>query len=130
MKTFATPLDELVATVRSLRSESGCPWDRKQSVRSLKKYLQEEATEIVDAIDSGDYQNLCEELGDFLYLIVMLSEINDESNHFSLGDVISGINEKLIRRHPHVFGDKQDLDEQTLRRQWQEIKEREKRSKK
>lgn len=130
MESPTALLSELIQTVQTLRAEEGCPWDRKQTVQSLKRYLQEELDEILASIDNNDYDNLCEELGDFLYLIVMLSEINDQSQRFSLSDVIRTINEKLIRRHPHVFGSKQDLDEKTLRRQWQEIKDQEKAGKK
>jgi uncharacterized protein YabN with tetrapyrrole methylase and pyrophosphatase domain len=130
MKTVSGQLDELLDTVHILRSTDGCPWDRKQTCQTLKKYLHEELSEIIESIDKQDWQNLCEELGDFLYLIVMLSDINGQSETFTMSDVIRNINEKLIRRHPHVFSDRQDLDEDTLRKQWQEIKEREKRDKK
>jgi uncharacterized protein YabN with tetrapyrrole methylase and pyrophosphatase domain len=130
MKSPPALLEELIQTVQTLRADVGCPWDRKQTVKSLQKYLREESDEIMVSIDNRDWHNLCEELGDFLYLIVMVSEISDQEQRFSLSDVITGINEKLIRRHPHVFGDRKDLDEETLRRQWREIKEREKADKK
>ena len=106
--------------------ENGCPWDKKQTTASLKKYLIEEFNEIIEAIDNQDPRNLCEELGDFLYLIVMISEINKQSGSFSLQDVIQSINDKLIRRHPHVFSDVTIDDEKTLRKQWEEIKKSEK----
>ena len=126
METASNRLEDLINTVHILRSVDGCPWDRKQTCQTLKKYLHEEFQEIIESIDKQDWQNLCEELGDFLYLIVMLSDINSQSEIFTMDDVIKNINEKLIRRHPHVFSSKQDLDEDTLRKQWQEIKEREK----
>ena len=126
MKTTQHPLTSLQQTVKQLRSPEGCPWDRKQTVRSLKKYLHEEFEEIIYAIDHEDQPNLCEELGDFLYLIVMVSEISEGQGHFSLEDVIASVDEKLIRRHPHVFDKSADLDEDALRNQWLRIKREEK----
>lgn len=123
------PLNRLHQTVKTLRSLDGCPWDGKQTVHSLKKYLHEEFSEIIEAIENDDPANLCEELGDFLYLILMLSEISSEQKLFSLEDVINSIDQKLIRRHPHVFGDHTELDETALRKQWQQIKDDEKNDK-
>ena len=116
----------LISTVRQLRSDQGCPWDRKQTTASLKKHLVEEFDEIIAAIDHDDPENLCEELGDFLYLIVMIGEINRENGSFTIEEVIETVNRKLIRRHPHVFSSKKDLDEKELRRQWNAIKKKEK----
>lgn len=116
----------LVETIKTLRGEDGCPWDKRQTTTSLIKYLQSEFDELLAAIDNDDTANICEELGDLLYVIILISEIHDEKQHFSIEDVISGISEKLIRRHPHVFGEKKDLDDEALRRQWQEIKAMEK----
>lgn len=127
MKKISEDFESLVATIKTLRGENGCPWDKKQSTESLRKYLVEEFDEILQAIDKQDSQNLAEELGDFLYLILMLSEINHYNNNFSLKDVVSGINEKLIRRHPHVFSDVIIHDEVALREQWNAIKKAEKR---
>ncbi len=117
---------ELVAVVRRLREPSGCPWDRRQDTRSLTHYLQEEFNEIMEAIVADDRQNLCEELGDFLYLIIILAEINETEQHFSLADVVRSIHDKLIRRHPHVFAGTAMLDDQALTEQWQRIKQQEK----
>lgn len=122
--------ERLVTTIKTLRSEAGCPWDKKQTTASLKKYLVEEFEEILLAIENHDPDNLCEELGDFLYLIIMLSEIHDESGQFALEDVIRNVDAKLIRRHPHVFGGKPISDSKTLRNQWRKIKEAEKAAKK
>jgi uncharacterized protein YabN with tetrapyrrole methylase and pyrophosphatase domain len=116
----------LISTIRKLRSEHGCPWDRKQTTRTLKKYLIEEFDEIIEAIDHDDPENLCEELGDFLYLILMIGEINRNDGAFTIEEIIDTINQKLIRRHPHVFSSRQELDEGELRQQWNAIKEREK----
>ena len=115
----------LITTIQKLRSEQGCPWDRKQTTQSLKKYLIEEFKEIIEAIDRDDDENLCEELGDFLYLILMIGEINRDKGSFTIGQIVDTINQKLIRRHPHVFSSRRELDESQLRQQWNDIKERE-----
>lgn len=117
---------ELLATIRTLRSETGCPWDRRQTTKSLAKYFHEELDELMDAIKNQDYPNICEELGDLLYLIIMTSEINRESKRFHFPDVVRHINQKLIRRHPHVFADKQIKTDAELIKQWQKIKAEEK----
>jgi MazG family protein len=116
----------LISTIQQLRSKQGCPWDRKQTTHSLKKYLIEEFNEIIEAIDRDDHENLCEELGDFLYLILMIGEINRDEGLFSIEEIVETINQKLIRRHPHVFSSRKELDESSLRQQWNDIKEREK----
>ncbi len=126
MEPFLSEFNGLVTTIRKLRGKNGCPWDKKQTIESLEKYLSEEFEEIIQAIDTDDPGNLCEELGDFLYLIIMLAEISEKNKHFDLGDVIRGINEKLTRRHPHVFGDAVITDEKSLRQQWRRIKAEEK----
>ena len=119
-------LNDLVSTIRELRGPQGCPWDRKQTTLSLKKYLHSEFQELVSAIDNNDSQNICEELGDLLFLIVMISEIHREAGEFDLNRVIEGIDAKLIRRHPHVFEEKKNLSEEDLNRQWDAIKAAEK----
>ncbi len=126
MEPFLSDLNDLVTTIRKLRGKNGCPWDRKQTIESLARYLNEELEEIIQAIDTNDFDNLCEELGDFLYLILMLAQISEENKKFNLADIISGINQKLIRRHPHVFGDAVVTDEKALRKQWHRIKAEEK----
>ncbi len=126
MKNTVKRFESLILTVRKLRGADGCPWDRRQTTNSLKKYLVEEFEEILEAIDNDDSANLCEELGDFFYLIVMVSEINHGEKAFSLQDVLEGINEKLIRRHPHVFAGSSITDETALRKQWDRIKAQEK----
>lgn len=119
-------LEELLTTIRALRGENGCPWDSRQTSVSLIKYLKSECDELVEAIQTRDIVNICEECGDMLYLIVMISEINADQNNFNLNDVISSINAKLIRRHPHVFAGVPVGSEQQLKEQWQEIKASEK----
>lgn len=121
---------QLVDTIKKLRSGDGCPWDSKQTTASLRKYLVEEFAEILTALDNRDQENLCEELGDFLYLILMLGEINSDKGHFDICRIISSINEKLIRRHPHVFETNEQLSEAELRQQWARIKASEKNERK
>lgn len=116
----------LVEIMRRLRGEGGCPWDRKQTHESLRTYIVEEAYEVVQAIDDGDYDELCEELGDMLLQIAFHSQIASESGKFDVGDVIAGVVEKLTRRHPHVFGDVEARDSKTVLRNWERIKQREK----
>lgn len=122
MKIF----DEFVQTIATLRGDGGCPWDMEQTHESLKECLTDEAQEVLDAIDAKDDENLCEELGDLLLQVVMHAQIAAEENRFTIEDVVRGVNEKMIRRHPHVFGDvKVDSLEDQLKL-WEEIKKQEK----
>ena len=105
MHTF----EEFVSVVETLRSEKGCSWDRKQTFESLKPCLKEETGEVVEAIDHKDMENLREELGDLLFHVVMYSQIAKEQGYFGLEDVVDTVCEKMIRRHPHVFGDRKAL---------------------
>lgn len=120
-------LSTLVDTIRILRSPQGCPWDRRQTSLSLLKYLRSECDELHEAVTLADSRNICEELGDLLYIIIMLSEINKDLGKFELTDVLRNINEKLIRRHPHVFAGATYENEEQLTAQWQAIKAEEKR---
>lgn len=119
-------LEELIKTVRKLRSENGCQWDREQTHKSLKTNMLEEAYEAVDAIESGDLKHLKEELGDVLLQVVLHSQIADEEKAFNIDDVAREINEKLIRRHPHVFGDVEVNSTQEILDNWEQIKKEEK----
>ena len=119
-------LAELISTIKTLRGKDGCPWDKRQDTISLLKYLKSEHQELVEAIENDDHVNICEELGDLLYLIIMLSEIHSDHDKFHLFDVIRTVNEKLIRRHPHVFADATYEDEEQLAAQWEAIKAEEK----
>ncbi|MFV0438510.1 MAG: MazG nucleotide pyrophosphohydrolase domain-containing protein [Desulfopila sp.] len=121
-----THLSDLVEIVRTLRGDDGCPWDQRQSTESMSKYLKAEVAELLLAIDNRDVANTCEEIGDVLYVLVMIAEINRAEGNFSLDDVLSGITAKLVRRHPHVFAGKKISDESELRKQWEEIKAQEK----
>jgi MazG family protein len=98
-------IDELKEIVHILRSPDGCEWDRAQDFTSMKKCLKDECEEVLTAIDNKDYENLQEELGDVLLQVVMNSEIAKEQGLFTFSDVVQTLCEKLIRRHPHVFGD-------------------------
>ena len=119
-------LGPLVEVMDRLRGLDGCPWDKEQTHSSLKKYLIEEAYEVLDAIDGKDMNKLCEELGDLLLQIVFHAQIAREQNNFDMNDIMLGVTEKLIRRHPHVFGGLQvgSADEVVIN--WEDIKEKEK----
>lgn len=118
-------LDRLVAIMRTLRSPEGCPWDREQTLASLRPFVIEEAYEVVDAIDRGDLPALCDEIGDFVFEAVFLAQLCDEDGHFTLADALEAAAAKLIRRHPHVFGgaaESQALTSDDVKRNWERIK--------
>jgi tetrapyrrole methylase family protein/MazG family protein len=118
--------DELRAVMDRLRDPGGCPWDREQGLEDLRAYVLEEAYEVIEAIDRRDHDNLCEELGDLLLQVLFLSRIEQEEGRFDVEDVIQGIHDKLVRRHPHVFGDAKAGTASEVIRQWEEIKNSEK----
>lgn len=118
----AAAFSELVAVMAKLRGDNGCPWDREQTHESLKKYLLEETYEALDTIDRGDMDKLCEELGDVMLQTVFHAQIANEEGYFDASDVVSGIVEKLIRRHPHVFGTVQVDSAEAVLRNWEKIK--------
>lgn len=122
--------DRLVEIVKRLRAPDGCPWDKKQTLYSLKDAIMEEAAELVDALDNKDIENIKEELGDVLLHVVFHSETASESGLFNIEDVAKGINEKLIRRHPHVFKDEHYETAEEVKVRWDKIKEEENKSKK
>src|SRR4029453_8925793 len=95
--------DRLVEIMRTLRAPGGCPWDREQTHASLRPFVLEETYEVLEAIESGQPANLCEELGAFLFEAVFLARISEEAGDFTIGDAIDAISDKLVRRHPHVF---------------------------
>lgn len=115
-------IDDLVELMRRLRAPNGCPWDKKQTPESLRSYIIEEAYELVDAIESGLAERICDELGDLLFQIVFQAQIFSERGKFDLGEVIDRIHKKMILRHPHVFGDKRVSTPEDVKRQWVEIK--------
>ncbi len=122
-------IERLVEIVTALRAENGCPWDRKQTLDSVKQYLVEECYEVIDAIDSGTASRHCEELGDLLLQVVFQAQLQKERGAFSFDDVVDHVCEKLIRRHPHVFGNTQVADADEVLRNWEAIKADEKRKK-
>ena len=119
-------LKELIDIMATLRSENGCNWDKKQTYDSLKEYIIEEAYEVVDAVESKNFEHMKEELGDLLFNIVFYAKIATEDNRFSIGDVAKDISEKLIRRHPHVFNVPANLTPDEVLANWNKIKQQEK----
>lgn len=109
-----------------LRAPGGCPWDREQTFDTIKPYLLEETYEVMDAIDARDWPNLAEELGDLLLQVVFFAQMAEEAGHFTLADSVEAINSKLIRRHPHVFGEGEAKTASDVVRRWDEIKAEEK----
>ena len=120
--------EDLVALQQRLLSPEGCPWDRVQTHQTLRTYLLEEAYEVLDALDSGDPAKLAEELGDLLLQVVFHAELARAAAQFEIGDVIESIYQKMVRRHPHVFGDAQANSAAQVLKNWEQIKveEREK----
>ncbi len=115
----------LIAIMRRLRGPDGCPWDREQDFRSLRRFTLEEAYEVVQAIDDGDRRALAGELGDLLLQVVFLSQMGAEEGSFRVDDTIDAISTKLVRRHPHVFGDLDVADADAVLRNWEAIKREE-----
>jgi tetrapyrrole methylase family protein/MazG family protein/ATP diphosphatase len=122
------PLERLVEIMARLRGPDGCPWDREQTLDTLKTYLLEESHEVREAMDSGDPAELKEELGDLLFQVIFQSRIAEELGWFGIRDVAAGIADKLVRRHPHVFGESRLSSSREVVRQWEELKEEERRS--
>jgi len=118
-------LQELIALIKKLRSPDGCPWDQKQTKQDIGKYLLDESYEVLDALAENNPQHIQEELGDLLFQILFIAEIASESDEFSLADVMRAIKEKMIRRHPHVFGNTKVNSVREVRENWQEIKKKE-----
>jgi tetrapyrrole methylase family protein/MazG family protein len=121
---FAT----LVDIIAKLRAPDGCPWDRKQTHASLRENLLEECYEVLEALDEGESEKLCDELGDLLMQIVLHAQIAAEDKEFKLGDVIKGINAKLIHRHPHIFGLKKVKNADEVAHNWEQLKREERES--
>ena len=118
-----TRLKEIVAR---LRAPDGCPWDREQTHSTLRASLIEESHEVIDAIERSDDANLREDLGDLLLQVVMHAQLADERGAFTLEDIATTVSEKMVRRHPHVFGDKLASDSEAVLKQWEKIKREEK----
>ncbi|HYE80371.1 MAG TPA: MazG nucleotide pyrophosphohydrolase domain-containing protein [bacterium] len=120
------PFDDLVALMATLRGEGGCPWDHEQTYESLRKYVLEEAQEVVEAIDKGDRRELMEELGDMIFEAVFLAQLLAEEGQFTIRDSLVHMKEKMVRRHPHVFGEGHAATPEDVMKSWAEIKAQEK----
>jgi len=123
MKTSEAAFASFYKIIQKLRAPDGCPWDREQTPLTLRAHLIEEAYECVDAIDQKDTEHIKEELGDVALLVAMISSMYEESSTFTMADVLDTISEKLIRRHPHVFGETKVDSSGAVLEQWQIIKE-------
>lgn len=119
-------IENLCRLVKILRGPDGCPWDIKQTHESCKNCLIEETQEVIDAINNKDYDNLCEELGDVLFQVIFHSEIASEEGYFGISDVMTGLYEKMVRRHPHVFGEVKACSSDEAKLIWNNQKEKEK----
>lgn len=119
-------LDNLIETIRTLRSPQGCEWDRAQTHKTLRPNMLEEAYEAVDAMDAGDTKHLKEELGDVLLQVLLHAQIADDEGDFNIDDVAKGLNDKLIHRHPHVFGNTKVSCTQDIVDNWDKLKKEEK----
>jgi len=117
--------EELVRIVERLRGPEGCPWDKEQTRETLIPFLIEELYELIDAFNKGDYEDMKEELGDLLFQIVLHCQLANEEGKFDVNDVIKGITEKMIQRHPHVFGDRDFQTSEEVLQWWKEHKEKE-----
>ncbi len=117
--------EKLAAVQARLRAPDGCPWDREQTHASLRTYLIEEAYEVLEAMESGDDAKFAEEMGDLLLQIVFHSEIAKEEGRFEVSDVIREVHDKMVRRHPHVFGEKRAKDSAEVLKNWEQIKKEE-----
>ncbi|MFH0731069.1 MAG: nucleoside triphosphate pyrophosphohydrolase [Pseudomonadota bacterium] len=124
----AASLEKLVSLIAALRGENGCPWDKKQTAKTMAVYLMEEAHELVEAIHKGDAASICEELGDVLFHILFVARLFQEQGAFDIKDVILNNHDKMVRRHPHVFGEKSLQTADEVKKQWREIKKSEKSS--
>jgi len=126
IKEFEIHLD----LIRKLRSEGGCPWDRAQTIESLRSDLMSEAEEVERAINKEDFDNLKEELGDLIWSIALITQIAEENELFAMKDVLNDVNEKIVRRHPHVFGDLKVQSADEALKLFYKMKAKEKRGKK
>ena len=125
-----TALEELQLIIDKLTAPDGCPWDKAQTHESLIPCLRNECEEVVQAIEQHDEENLCEELGDVLLQVLLHARIAEEEGQFTMADVVNGLAEKMVRRHPHVFGNEEYGSPEQNQARWEEIKRQEKEAKK
>ena len=121
MKKF----DTFAAIIARLRAPDGCPWDKEQTHQSLRENMLQECYEVLDALDTGEKEKLCEELGDLLLEIVLQAQIAKDNGEFDISDVVKGIAEKIVRRHPHIFGTKKAKTADEVQHNWEELKKQE-----
>jgi tetrapyrrole methylase family protein/MazG family protein len=120
--------DTFLRLIEKLRSENGCPWDRVQTIKSLKNELQSEAEEVMEAITDENYNNLKEELGDLFWVVALITQIAEDDGFFDMNDVLNGVIAKMVRRHPHVFGDDKASNAQEAKRIYYSAKRAERRN--
>ncbi len=118
-------LDEILELLEKLRAEKGCPWDRDQTIKSLKKDIKDEFEEVTQAIDKKDHENLKEEIGDLIWTLLLMVQIASEERHFNARDVLKYTRDKIIRRHPHVFGNEKAETPEDAIRIFNRVKEKE-----
>lgn len=128
LSSASASMDQLIRIVARLRGADGCPWDKKQTPGSVISYLIEEAYELAEAIGRDNPDDICEELGDVLFQILLISRMYQENSHFQIGDVLKRIADKMIRRHPHVFGSEKLATADDVARNWAKIKKGEKKT--
>jgi MazG family protein len=129
MSRAQTAIERLLSIMERLRGPQGCPWDREQTLRTLRPYVLEETYEVLEAIDAGDAREHCAELGDLLLQIVFQAQLRKEEGAFEFADVADAISDKLVSRHPHVFGDADAKDAEAVLKQWAALKREERRKK-
>jgi tetrapyrrole methylase family protein/MazG family protein len=128
MSRAQAAIERLLSIMERLRGPQGCPWDREQTLRTLRPYVLEETYEVLEAIDAGDPRDHCEELGDLLLQIVFQAQLRKEEGRFDFADVAESISNKLVSRHPHVFGNADAKDAEAVLRQWAALKREEKKA--
>lgn len=126
MEKERSEFDELREIVNTLRSENGCPWDKEQTHQTLREFLIEECYEVIDAVNKKSDEQLCEELGDVMLQVMMHSQLAEERGAFCIDDVMKGVSQKMVLRHPHVFGDAYIKNAEGVKDVWEEIKKKEK----
>jgi len=122
-------LTDLILLIKKLRAPDGCPWDRKQKPQDLGKYILEEAYEVIESLEAGNQEAIAEELGDLLFQILFLAEMGEDAGTYSLDRIMAEVREKMMRRHPHIFGDVKVKTVEEVKENWQQIKKQERHTK-
>lgn len=123
---MSAEFDRSLEILSTLLGDKGCPWDRKQTIDSIMECLEKECKEVAEAIENGDYENLKEEIGDVMWDLLFMSKIAEKENRFGVNDVLDAVNEKMVRRHPHVFGDVKAETEEEAHQAFLDAKAKEK----